>query len=454
MDRNKINSLIIDRPEDSIFKIHADAFRSDEIFELEMKYIFEGGWMFVGLDCQAPNPHDYFTVKLGRQPIIISRDSKGQLHCLINSCRHRGALVCHHTSGNARAHVCPYHAWTYNSAGENVGITEREAGGYTPAFDEVDHGLRRVAKFGSYRGFLFASLNADVPSLEDHLGDASLFIDMVVDQSSDGIELVPGIANYTYDGNWKMQIENSADVYHFMPTHQSFLKILNSRANNTAAADSPYRNRNVDGVRRGSFCFKYGHNAMWGGGDKVEARPLYLSREAVEKRVGAKRLKWMLYTRNVTYFPNMQLLENASLQIRVNSPISANRTEIRTYCIAPKGESVEARRLRIRQYEEFFNASGLATPDDTAIFEDMQVGASSGAVDWHLGYMRGLANVTTVPIADAEELEISPETSTVGIFGLGDETIFHGPLREWRRRLLAGIGAESKPDGLSERLTE
>ena len=107
MDRNKIDSLIIDRPEDGIFKIHADAFRSDEIFELEMKYIFEGGWMFVGLDCQAPNPHDYFTVKLGRQPIIISRDSKGQLHCLINSCRHRGALVCHHISGNARAHVCP-----------------------------------------------------------------------------------------------------------------------------------------------------------------------------------------------------------------------------------------------------------------------------------------------------------------------------------------------------------
>ena len=74
----------------------------------------------------------------------------------------------------------------------------------------------------------------------------------------------------------------------------------------------------------------------------------------------------MYYTRNALFFPNMQLLENQSLQVRVNRPLSASETEITTYCIAPKGESRAARTLRIRQYEEFYNPSGLATPDDTS----------------------------------------------------------------------------------------
>jgi phenylpropionate dioxygenase-like ring-hydroxylating dioxygenase large terminal subunit len=32
--------------------------------------------------------------------------------------------------------------------------------------------------------------------------------------------------------------------------------------------------------------------------------------------------------------------------------------------VAPKGESDQARALRIRQYEDFFNVSGMGTPDD------------------------------------------------------------------------------------------
>jgi benzoate/toluate 1,2-dioxygenase alpha subunit len=106
-----------------------------------------------------------------------------------------------------------------------------------------------------------------------------------------------------------------------------------------------------------------------------------------------------------------------------------------TYCIAPKGESREARTRRIRQYEEFFNPSGLATPDDTTIFEDCQAAPQAEAVDWYQGYMRGLAVMENGPNEHARELGINPLTSIASAFGLGDETIFHGPWREWRRRL-------------------
>ena len=77
--------------------------------------------------------------------------------------------------------------------------------------------------------------------------------------------------------------------------------------------------------------------------------------------------------------------------LEVERPLAVDKTEITTYCIAPRGESRKARTLRIRQYEEFFNPSGLATPDDTVIFEDCQAANQSGAVKWHQGYMRGLS---------------------------------------------------------------
>jgi benzoate/toluate 1,2-dioxygenase alpha subunit len=70
----------------------------------------------------------------------------------------------------------------------------------------------------------------------------------------------------------------------------------------------------------------------------------------------------MFNMRNLSIFPNLQIAENASSQLRVIRPLAPDLTEMRTWCIAPKGESAQARRQRIRQYEDFFNPSGMATP--------------------------------------------------------------------------------------------
>jgi benzoate/toluate 1,2-dioxygenase alpha subunit len=61
-------------------------------------------------------------------------------------------------------------------------------------------------------------------------------------------------------------------------------------------------------------------------------------------------------------------MDQFSSQIRHFRPISADQTEVTIYCIAPKGESQENRSKRIRQYEDFFNATGMATPDDLEEF--------------------------------------------------------------------------------------
>ena len=109
--------LIDDRPNEGVFRVHRDAFRDPAVFAQEMVQFFERGWVFVGHASQIPLPHDYVTVRIGRNPVIISRDDQRNIHALHNSCRHKGAVVCQHSQGNRRAHLCPYHGWSYASDG-------------------------------------------------------------------------------------------------------------------------------------------------------------------------------------------------------------------------------------------------------------------------------------------------------------------------------------------------
>ena len=111
--------------------------------------------------------------------------------------------------------------------------------------------MTTVARFDSYRGFLFGSLNADVLPLADHLGDTTKVIDMLVDQSPDGLEVLRGSSTYTYDGNWKVQAENGADGYHVTATHWNYAATT-SRAQyrRVEERDQSARRRRLGQVRR------------------------------------------------------------------------------------------------------------------------------------------------------------------------------------------------------------
>jgi len=446
-----LDRLIDDRAGDGWFSVHRDAFRDPAVFDLEMRHIFEATWNFVGLESQLPRPNDFLTTTIGRAPVVVMRDAQGRLGCFVNSCRHKGAVVFQTDTGNGPWHTCPYHGWTYDTAGSCVSITSHKQGCYTEAFHAQEHSLKRVARFDSYRGLLFASLSADVPPLDEYLGDAKRGIDLVVDQSPEGIELVPGAVTFTYQGNWKFQLENSSDVYHFVPTHTSYIQVLEKRRSARAGASegkgvaSVYENMGAQtATRRGSFTFPHGHVLMWGENAVATARPLYDALPEIEARVGPVMAKWMMYVRNLTIFPNAQFAENASLQLRIIRPIAVDRTEMLTYCVAPKGESAESRIKRLRQYEDFFNPTGFATPDDTGAYEACQRGDGARSLDWQQGYARGMAVVKEGGNPEADELGIRPLGSASGAYLMADESIYRGNYRAWLELLKRGVERDAR----------
>src|SRR6185437_4439616 len=88
-----------------------------QIFEMEMSRIFERVWIFMAHESQIPNPGDFVTSKIGRQPVIVTRDSAGKINVLFNRCPHRGSIVCREETGNTGKFACPYHGWTFRTDG-------------------------------------------------------------------------------------------------------------------------------------------------------------------------------------------------------------------------------------------------------------------------------------------------------------------------------------------------
>lgn len=429
--------LVDDRPGDGVFRVHRDAFREHDVFVREMAVFFERGWVFVGHVSQVPNAHDFLTARIGRRPLIVLRDGEGMLRCVHNSCRHKGALVCHHRQGNKRSHVCQYHGWAYGSNGRNILVKDKAQGCYATAFDAESHDLMPVGCFAEYRGFLFASLSVDVEPLEDYLGDARALIDLAVDQAPGGLELVPGTVHYTFRANWKLQLENSTDAYHFTSTHPSYLRLLDRRSTMPERTDVEKAIWQAGAKQKelmGSFGLRNGHAMVWTTSPQ-ENHPLYAQREALIARVGATRADWMMRTRQLNVFPNLQLASNAALQMRMITPLAVDLTEMTSYCLAPIGETAEQRRQRLRQYEDFFNPSGLATPDDTVTYEDCQRGFQSGEIEWQQGYARGMGQGQDGSNGHSSELRIRPQTEVTGSFEMSDETVFHALYRNWVRKM-------------------
>src|SRR6266853_6047767 len=216
--------FIIDDQDAGLFRVNRRAFTDSECLEEERRRIFDKCWLYVGHESEVPHNGDYRSRNVAGRPMILIRGDDGKIRVLLNTCLHRGALVCRQKSGNTRTFQCPYHAWTYNIRGQLVGVPDESS--YSDAFKREDLGLASPAQVDSYRGFIFACFDPAAQSLYDYLAGAREYLDLVADQSEVGMKIVAGQQSYSAKANWKLLVENSYDGYHGLPTHQRYFTFL------------------------------------------------------------------------------------------------------------------------------------------------------------------------------------------------------------------------------------
>lgn len=357
-------------------RVHRSVYNDPEIFELEMRRVFAGTWVYVGHESEVATTGDYKRAQIGLEPVILVRDGDDQLRVLVNRCAHRGALVCREERGNSKFFRCAYHGWTYRSTGELAGAPHRHR--YADDFDVASLGLTSVPRVATYRGLIFASLSADVPDIVDYLGEMRRYVDATLDFSIDGqIDLSPGASLHRYPGNWKLQMENGVDGYHTAFVHETFFEMMER-------AERPELKFGAHGKDEGwTEAFPNGHALLARNPHPDALRslqedyPEYTGR-LVDKH-GEEGFRRVMTHMNLFIFPNLYLISH---HIRVIQPLRVDLTDVTMTPYLLSGAPDELNERRLREHEGFYPSAGFGSPDDFEVFSTVQAGLRSESVPW------------------------------------------------------------------------
>jgi p-cumate 2,3-dioxygenase alpha subunit len=387
---------IVDDRERSTFRVRRSTMTDSEILAREQEQIFDKSWLYVGHDGELKAPNEYRAREVGGRPVIFVRDQNLDVHVFYNVCSHRGTTLCREAQGTSRVLTCFYHAWGFETTGRLVTVPGDEA--YGAGFDRGALGLKSPAQVASYRGFWFLNFDPAAPPLEEFLGDARTYIDLIADQGIDGgMEVVRGSHEYTIGANWKLLVENSFDAYHVAPTHRRYLKMT------AELGTPPITNAPGERAISGAVDLGNGHAAIATVRDPFRLGRAVVGEEAeraaadfrarLEAAYNPAWVERMYGIRNLVVYPSLVIIDLVGgIIVRSFHPNGVDQVKVTAWELAPRGEDPVLRAARLDNFLTFWGPAGLATPDDVEALECIQRGFRAGEDAGWSDVSRGMAS--------------------------------------------------------------
>jgi phenylpropionate dioxygenase-like ring-hydroxylating dioxygenase large terminal subunit len=386
-------------------RVHRRAYADPDIFQLELERIFSRLWIYVAHESQLKKPGDFVRSRLASHEVLVTRHDDGKIYILKNRCPHRGARLCMVDRGTTRLFSCPYHAWVFQPNGSLASVPHRKS--YPASFDLNDpqNHLQPCGHVETYRGFVFANLNNDSTPLREYLGPMTDVIDNLVDRAPDGeVELADSSFSLEYSGNWKLHLENAADIFHPSFVHSSSVgparraptkaSILDQDQTRDMLLANGFGPTEWEGIRLTGLAGGHTYmNNIYSKGilvtkdeDPVAAR----YKTALVARLGEDRAASVLGVNrfNNIIYPN--LIINAQYQqMRVTIPMSVDRTVVRIHCFRLKGAPDEMFHRAVRFLSTLGSPASMIFSDDMEMLERCQQGLTKNAGPW-VDFSRGL----------------------------------------------------------------
>lgn len=387
-----VRELVLDDTERGVFRVHRSTMTDPDILELEWARIFDHSWLYVGHDSEIPEAGDYRRRDVARRPLIFLRTREGEVKVLFNTCTHRGALVCRKDEGNASNFQCFYHAWTFDTDGQLVGLPGRD--GYPDDFDLGELALRVPARLASHNGCWFVSFDPDIQPLDEWLGPVADLMDLTLEAAdvAGGWQVIPGTAQFRVKANWKLLVENSVDSYHFATVHQTYQSYMSKRR----AATGTKKPKPPKGPNTRGIALPNGHGGFL---HRAEGRPLACPSPlwSDEANAEVERLRTLLFerfgeergldmadgSRHLLVFPNLMFQDSSTgFRIRQIWPVSPGEMTVVQWEFAPRDETGELREARLDSSATFLGPGGFGSPDDVEALESCQHGFGAVEAPW------------------------------------------------------------------------
>jgi phenylpropionate dioxygenase-like ring-hydroxylating dioxygenase large terminal subunit len=345
-------------------------FVDPDVYQQELENIFGRAWLLIGHDSLVPNPNDFFLTYMGEDPVILTRDAKGEVHAFLNMCMHRGNRVARADDGNAKNFMCTYHGWTYSNEGKLVSVPGLQEA-YYGELDVDKLGLVSVAQIDTYAGLIFATWDAQAPSLEDYLGDQRWYLDIMFNRREGGVEFL-GPEKWIIPCNWKFPTDNFAgDTYHFPLTHISALtaqvQALGMKSFDVQGYFNTPGGKGIDtGNGNGLMSIWPETEEEYWGAIQAQYHPTLVEyqrqiKPEMERRLGirGKKAVWVIgdIFPNVAYHLPNQLL-------RIWFPRGPLHTEVWSWVVVDKEASEEVKRISRSTSVQAFGVSGIYEQDD------------------------------------------------------------------------------------------
>jgi choline monooxygenase len=202
--------------------IATDVYLKPEYFEKAKENIFANTWQFIGDTDQVKENGWVTPVNLLEhyinEPLMLSRDKSGALHCLSNVCTHRGNLLVEKPC-KLNDIRCKYHGRRFQLDGNFTSMPEFKE---VENFPSKDDNLTNLPLF-QWGKWLFTSLNANVQA-EPFLKEMMQRVSWMPFQE---FNFRPELSrDYIINANWALYCENYLEGFHIPFVHAGLNSVI------------------------------------------------------------------------------------------------------------------------------------------------------------------------------------------------------------------------------------
>jgi PAH dioxygenase large subunit len=286
-----------------------------------------------------------------------------------------------------------------------------------------------VTQVDSYAGFIFGTWSEDTPPLDEYLGNMRFYLDLIVNRTDDGCEVVGVPHVWEAGANWKFATDNfTGDNFHLYTAHGSMVEL-------GMLPPDP-------------MSLSFGHLITAEGGHVLHVVPgppgfeyLGMPKEMIPEFKRHLNTEQQAVMEQSTYtvgtvFPNLSYLHVfipksegtppcAFLAFKFWEPLAFNKTRIHSFLVVDKSAPEDFRKESMETYVRTFGPSGIFEQDDMENWEDCTL-VNSGKIAQRYSLHHGM-NFDVEPNPDFP----GPGKAYPNSYGEKTQIDFYGEWKRW-----------------------